>query len=349
MPKEKPAEPGRVWAYCRASTSKQETSVDIQMEAINAYLARHAIGPATGQFADPGVSGSTSISERPAGRELIACMRKGDHVVVAKLDRAFRSVADCAATLKVFERRGVNLHVVDFYGSAVDLTKPAGRMFMHMLSCFAEFEREMIRERCGEGIRRAISKGAVLGGSKPMGIKLVSYYSPVHGKKRCKLAVDEKEAATVKAVIEMWVAGMSCYAIAQAARYKLGLKNKVGGAMEPSVVERIVKRWRERNLPRINGGEIVPPICNGDPYEHRPDGWELRVGPQNPNGDAERSVQGRRSDRPRVRPDGDRHHGNLDAVVGSHRRHESEGAPSDALIRLSDLDQGGGDEAEEVV
>jgi DNA invertase Pin-like site-specific DNA recombinase len=65
------------------------------------------------------VSGSTPLAERPEGQRLLATVGKGDVIVVAKLDRAFRSAADALATLEELKDQGVGLHMIDLGGDVI--------------------------------------------------------------------------------------------------------------------------------------------------------------------------------------------------------------------------------------
>jgi DNA invertase Pin-like site-specific DNA recombinase len=143
----------RVFAYCRASTKQQVESPETQKEMIQKYAVFNNLGDVT-FFADRATSGKTAWEDRDAGRELVGRLRKGDHVVITKLDRAFRRLADCVVTLEKFERLGVKLHVVNMLGGAIDLSSPMGRFLIHILAAFAELERAFISERTRDGLAK---------------------------------------------------------------------------------------------------------------------------------------------------------------------------------------------------
>ena len=67
-------------------------------------------------FVEEGVSGSTPLADRPEGRRLLAAISKGDVVVIAKLDRGFRSAADALTVLEELKAQGVSLHIIDLGG-----------------------------------------------------------------------------------------------------------------------------------------------------------------------------------------------------------------------------------------
>lgn len=144
-------------AYLRVSSEEQADSglgLDAQRERIRAYCTMKVLTLA-GTFEDPGVSGGKPLAARPSGAKLLAAARKaGSVVVVAKLDRLFRSVADAAGTIAEFERRGIQLVSI---AEGFDMTSIYGRAMAQMASVFAELERGMIRERTKSalGVKRA--------------------------------------------------------------------------------------------------------------------------------------------------------------------------------------------------
>jgi DNA invertase Pin-like site-specific DNA recombinase len=96
--------------------------------------------------------------DRPELHRLLDQFRAGDTLVVWKLDRLSRSLKDLLVILERIEAAGGK-----FRSLTIDTSGPAGRMMMHMLGSFAEFEREMIRERTRAGLREARIQGRVPG------------------------------------------------------------------------------------------------------------------------------------------------------------------------------------------
>lgn len=143
----------RVFAYCRASTKKQVESPETQKEMIQKYAVFHNLGDVT-FFVDLATSGKIAWEDRDAGKALTGQIRKGDHVIITKLDRAFRRLADCVVMLEKFEAMGVKLHVVNMLGGAIDLSSPMGRFLIHILAAFAELERAFISERTKDGLAK---------------------------------------------------------------------------------------------------------------------------------------------------------------------------------------------------
>ncbi|MBM3652139.1 MAG: recombinase family protein [Alphaproteobacteria bacterium] len=101
--------------------------------------------------------------DRPELHRLLDQMRAGDTLVVWKLDRLSRSLKDLLVILERIDAMGAKFRSLT---ESIDTSGPAGRMMMQMLGSFAEFEREMIRERTRAGLREAREKGR-LPGRKP--------------------------------------------------------------------------------------------------------------------------------------------------------------------------------------
>lgn len=100
--------------------------------------------------------------DRPELHRLLDQLRPGDVVVVWKLDRLSRSLSDLLRIMEKIEAAGAGFRSLT---EAVDTTTPAGRMMMQMIGSFAEFERELIRQRTGAGLEKARREGRV-GGRK---------------------------------------------------------------------------------------------------------------------------------------------------------------------------------------
>ncbi len=101
--------------------------------------------------------------ERPHMHRMLDQLRAGDVVVVWKLDRLSRSLKDLLYILEKIDAAGAGFRSLT---EAIDTTTAAGRMLMQMLGAFAEFEREMIRERTRAGLEAARAQGRV-GGRRP--------------------------------------------------------------------------------------------------------------------------------------------------------------------------------------
>ena len=116
------------------------------------------------------MSAGIPFAERPEGGKLWAELRKGDTLVAAKLDRMFRSAADCLAVVEAFKARGVSLFLLDLNGGADDVSgNGIARLFLTIVAAFAEFERDRIGERIRATKRQQKARGEYLGGRPPFG------------------------------------------------------------------------------------------------------------------------------------------------------------------------------------
>jgi DNA invertase Pin-like site-specific DNA recombinase len=152
----KPPKMFRAGLYARVSTNDQQT-LAMQNRAMREYAARRGWVIAL-QVREIG-SGAV---KREAREKLLEAARRReiDVVLVWRLDRWGRSVTDLLATLQELEHLGVGFVSLT---EALDLTTPAGRAMAGLLAIFAEFEREILRERTRAGLAHARAKGKRLG------------------------------------------------------------------------------------------------------------------------------------------------------------------------------------------
>ena len=122
-------------------------------------------------FVERAVSGSTPLADRPEGKRLLSTIGRGDVVVSAKLDRAFRSAADALAVLEELKDQGVGLHLIDLGGDVCG--NGISKMVFTILAAVAEGERDRIRERIRDAKRHLTSQGVFNGGSRPFGYDIV--------------------------------------------------------------------------------------------------------------------------------------------------------------------------------
>ncbi|MGJ0491607.1 recombinase family protein [Methylobacter sp.] len=101
--------------------------------------------------------------DRPELHHLLRQLRKGDVLVVWKLDRLSRSLKDVLLLMEKVEQAEAGFRSLT---EAIDTTSPGGRMMMQMVGSFAEFEREMLRERTRNGLEAARKQGRI-GGRRP--------------------------------------------------------------------------------------------------------------------------------------------------------------------------------------
>lgn len=103
---------------------------------------------------------SAKDRNRPALNELLRYVRKGDVVIVTKLDRLARSTKHLLDIVEILEREGASLRILNIN---LDTGTPTGRLMLTMLSAIAQFERELMLERQAEGFEIAKAKGKING------------------------------------------------------------------------------------------------------------------------------------------------------------------------------------------
>src|SRR6266480_1886233 len=152
----KPAKMFRAGLYARVSTNDQQT-VPLQIRALREYAVRRGWTIAL-QVKEVG----SGASERQLREKLLEAARRReiDVVLVWRLDRWGRSVADLLATLQELEHLGVGFVSLT---EALDLTTPTGRAMAGLLAIFAEFERQILREKTRAGLAHARENGKRLG------------------------------------------------------------------------------------------------------------------------------------------------------------------------------------------
>ncbi|KAB1078059.1 recombinase family protein [Methylobacterium soli] len=137
------------YGYARVSSSSQ--SLTIQQEALRAFGC---------EVVRAETRTGTKFEGRTELETLLQFARTGDRIVVTRIDRLARSIADLAGIVKRMEANGVHLTAIE---QPVDTTTAAGRCFLQMLGVFAEFETAIRRERQMEGIAKAKAEGAFKG------------------------------------------------------------------------------------------------------------------------------------------------------------------------------------------
>ena len=182
--------------YTRVSTDHgldmEFNSLDAQREACEAYITsqKHEGWQClSGQYNDGGYSGGSL--ERPDLRRLMDDVRKGrlDIIVVYKVDRLTRSLADFAKLVELFDAHGVSFVSVT---QSFNTTSSMGRLTLNVLLSFAQFEREVTGERIRDKIAASKKKGIRMGGPVPLGYTLCEK----------KLIIDEAEATAVRSIFD---------------------------------------------------------------------------------------------------------------------------------------------------
>ena len=189
----------RCAVYTRVSTEygldQEFNSLDAQHEASEAYIRSQAHDGWTlvrARYDDGGYSGGST--ERPALQTLLADVRdrRIDVVVVYKVDRLTRSLADFAKLVELFDAHGVSFVSVT---QQFNTTTSMGRLTLNVLLSFAQFEREVTGERIRDKIGASKRRGLWVGGMVPLG-----YVS-----RDKKLVVEEEEAERVQTIFRRYL------------------------------------------------------------------------------------------------------------------------------------------------
>ena len=204
------AERKRCAIYTRKSSEEgldQEfNSLDAQREAGEAYVKSQSSEGWTllaDRYDDGGYSGGSM--ERPGLKALLADIGAGliDVVVVYKIDRLTRSLADFARMVELFDRHEVSFVSVT---QAFNTTSSMGRLTLNVLLSFAQFEREVTGERIRDKIAASKARGMWMGGTLPLG------YDPPADSARA-LVVNEAEACTVRLIFATYLELGSVHAL----------------------------------------------------------------------------------------------------------------------------------------
>src|ERR1700729_1106633 len=185
--------------YTRVSTEQgleqDFNSLDAQREASEAYIksqAHEGWRLVPDRYDDGGFSGGSM--DRPALQKLLADVqaRRIDVIVVYKVDRLTRSLADFAKLVETFDAHGVSFVSVT---QSFNTTTSMGRLTLNVLLSFAQFEREVTGERIRDKIAASKKKGLWVGGVVPLGYEV----------KDRKLIVNDEEAATVRLIFRRYL------------------------------------------------------------------------------------------------------------------------------------------------
>jgi len=199
-------------------------SLDAQREACEAYVnsQRHEGWIALPTLYDDGGYTGGNI-DRPALKKLLEdiASKRIDTVVVYKVDRLTRSLADFAKIVEQFDKEGVSFVSVT---QQFNTTSSMGRLTLNILLSFAQFEREVTGERIRDKIAASKRKGMWMGGVVPMGYRAEDR----------QLIVDEEDAKIVRQIFDAYV-DRGCVSKLQLHLEALGIRSKEA-------------RWRRRKL-----------------------------------------------------------------------------------------------------
>ena len=185
--------------YTRVSTDQgleqDFNSLDAQYDASHAYIRSQAHAGWTllrAKYDDGGYSGGHT--DRPALQRLLDDVRAGkiDVIVVYKVDRLTRSLADFAKLVELFDQYNVSFVSVT---QQFNTTTSMGRLTLNVLLSFAQFEREVTAERIRDKIAASKRKGLWVGGMAPLG----------YDTKGRKITVNEAEAERVRTIFRRYL------------------------------------------------------------------------------------------------------------------------------------------------
>jgi site-specific DNA recombinase len=191
--------PVRCAIYTRVSTEhgldQEFNSLDAQYEAASAYIKSQAHAGWTlvrSRYDDGGYSGGST--DRPDLQRLLEDIRarKIDVIVVYKVDRLTRSLADFAKLVELFDAHGVSFVSVT---QQFNTTTSMGRLTLNVLLSFAQFEREVTSERIRDKIAASKRKGIWVGGNLPLGYEM----------KGGKIAIVDEEAELVRSIYRRYL------------------------------------------------------------------------------------------------------------------------------------------------
>ena len=208
-----------VFIYARKSKFKRESeSIDVQIEKCKRYFEvmrdtisedsrRSDTEDTITEFADEGWSGKDL--ERPRFKLMQKKIENGecDCLIIYRLDRLSRSVADFADLLKLFEEKKVLFMSVS---DRLETTSSQGKLMINITSAFAQFEREVIAERVRDNMHALAKNGRWLGGTTPLGFNAEKTQNTLHmkdGRDRTeyKLIPEETELKTVKLIFKKFL------------------------------------------------------------------------------------------------------------------------------------------------
>ena len=206
--------------YTRKSTEHnldlEFNSLDAQREACEAYIksqAHEGWRLVPDHFDDGGLSGASL--NRPSLQRLLDDVRDGkiDIILVYKVDRLTRSLADFAKLVELFDQHGVSFVSIT---QSFNTTSSMGRLTLNVLLSFAQFEREVIGERVRDKIAASKRKGLWVGGPVPLG----------YATEDKKLVVVPAEAKIVRLIFALYLEADSIASLAEVLGHK-GIRTKI--------------------------------------------------------------------------------------------------------------------------
>jgi DNA invertase Pin-like site-specific DNA recombinase len=236
----------RTYGYALDSSDDQVESAEHQTQIIERYCER--LGRRVdGMYADRVGSENQRLFDRESGRQLQLTLRRGDHVVVARLDRLDRSFKGFTRVLRAWAERGVVTHLCDMPMSVLDPGHRHCEVLIKLIVKLAEHERRMIGQRTSQGLAVVKSEGRRYSRNAPFGFAWER-----RGKSTVMVAAPKEREICAKAA-ELKATGLSIDRIRQHLAYKLKVRNRNGREFNNSAVHQLAIRgaqWLNADVPQ---------------------------------------------------------------------------------------------------
>ena len=229
----------RTIIYTRVSTQDQAESglgLEAQETECRKYADRFEWEVAN-LYTDSGISGAADLDKRPELLNALAELKRGDVLLVYKLDRLSRDVGLNAIIERELSRKGASLRSVSGEGTAADDDDLGALLQRRIVSMFAEYERKLIQARTKQALKAKRARGERTGGSIPFG-----YSVNINGETKI-LIPNQAEQDTIKEIMTERTQGASIRLITD----KLNDKQANGKVWHQTAIRRIMKRHSVEN------------------------------------------------------------------------------------------------------
>ena len=247
--------------YTRVSTTDQAReghSLEEQEKRLRAMCEANGY-KVYNVYTDAGISGK-SADNRPAYQQMMKDMRdkKFNLITAFKMDRISRSIVDFEEFFTELKEYNCG---IEFLCEKIDTSGAAGMMFARILGIFAQFERELIKERTLVGVESAVNKGH-FGGRPPLGYK---NKLDENGEKLKEWEIDEEEAKIVREIFDLCSKGKTYFQISNILKEKYPkCISYIRTNKETKEKEIVYRKWTDGSLSTILNNRKYIGI-----YEHR--------------------------------------------------------------------------------
>lgn len=220
--------------YARQSVDRKDS---LSIEAQIALCRRQAQGEIV-EFADRGYSGKNT--DRPAFRQMMEAVRRGgvERIVVYRLDRVSRSIADFSRIWEILDRLHVAFVSVN---EQFDTSTPMGRAMVYIIMVFAQLERETIAQRVADSYRYRAVRGNFMGGGVPYGYRAGAVFR--EGRRVPVLEPDPEREPVVRRIYGWYLSGLNTHRIAERLNGQ-GIASPGGGVWAHPAVRRVLRNIR---------------------------------------------------------------------------------------------------------